>query len=129
MEEGRAATECDKWNESQKALIRKHWRMCSTIELPRCCSSPLFNLERRNSMASPEPEVFSGAQQEWIRQLIEANRPPPPSTPTTSSSTSQVLPTATTTATTTSTTPSTAGNLGKLCYAVVEWVKGKGPRA
>ena len=61
-------------------------------------------------MTSQESEaVFSEAQQERIRQLIEANRPPPSSTTDTSSS--QVQPTMTTTAVTTS---SPAGNLGKL---------------
>ena len=64
-------------------------------------------------MASPNPEqVFSEAQQEWIRQLVEANRPPTSSTPATleATSSSQDLPTSTTTAVTTS---SAAGNLGK----------------
>jgi len=82
-------------------------------------------------MTSTESEVFSDAQQERIRQLIEANRPPPSSSSATSSS--QDLLTA---MTATPMTLSTAGNLGKstcssLClnsYLSMD-IKGKGPRA
>ena len=65
---------------------------------------------------SPEPPdpVFSPAQQEWIRQLIQANQPPPPPPPAIENTASQLqsasLSSATTTTTATSGIP---GNLGK----------------